>query len=129
MKRSRSQLLQAAPQIDAIWNHDDDQGLGVLPAFENAGRDEFFFVGGAGSLNTMEKIQADDSVVKATVIYPPTHVVLGIQLARLVAQGKGMSDLVEIEVPRRSSSAPVVTKRQRRRLPRPRLRVLSSTAP
>ena len=34
-----SQLLAAAPKIDAIWNHDDDQGLGVLSAIENADRD------------------------------------------------------------------------------------------
>ena len=37
-----SQLLAANPQIDAIWNHDDDQGVGVLAAIEAAGRDEFF---------------------------------------------------------------------------------------
>src|SRR3954463_15055631 len=42
-------LLQAAPHIGALWNRDDDQGVGVLAAIENAGRDEFFMVGGAGS--------------------------------------------------------------------------------
>src|SRR5690625_2342767 len=40
-----SNLLQAAPEIDAVWNHDDDQGVGVLSAIDNAGRDEFFMVG------------------------------------------------------------------------------------
>jgi ribose transport system substrate-binding protein len=94
-----SQLLQAAPQIDAIWNHDDDQGLGVLSAIENADRDEFFLVGGAGSLDMMEKIQADDSVVKCTVTYSPSMSSSAIMLARLVAQDKGMSDLVEREIP------------------------------
>ena len=29
-----SNLLQAAPEIDIIWNHDDDQGVGVKAAFE-----------------------------------------------------------------------------------------------
>src|SRR5690606_16433918 len=29
-----SNLLQAAPQIDVIWNHDDDQGVGVKQAFD-----------------------------------------------------------------------------------------------
>src|SRR5918997_5940470 len=53
-----SNLLQAAPKIDAIWNHDDDQGVGVLAAIENAGRDEFIMVGGAGSLDAMEHIEA-----------------------------------------------------------------------
>ncbi|TQS01849.1 substrate-binding domain-containing protein, partial [Microbispora hainanensis] len=44
-----SNLLQAHKKIDAIWNHDDDQGIGVLAAIKEAGRDEFFMVGGAGS--------------------------------------------------------------------------------
>ncbi|MGH3423750.1 MAG: substrate-binding domain-containing protein, partial [Nocardioidaceae bacterium] len=50
-EKAASNLLQAAPKIDAIWNHDDDQGVGVMAAIENAGRDEFFMVGGAGSAN------------------------------------------------------------------------------
>ena len=104
-------LLQAAPQLDAIWNHDDDQGVGVMAAIENAGRDEFIMVGGAGSKNVMEAIKADDSVLKATVIYPSTQAADGIKLARLLVQGKSMSDLVEVEVPRKITlNAPVVTK-------------------
>ncbi|WP_448070962.1 substrate-binding domain-containing protein [Georgenia yuyongxinii] len=103
-------LLQAAPKIDAIWNHDDDQGVGVLAAIDNAGRDEFFLVGGAGSANVMREIQSGDSVVKATVIYPATQAADGIRLARLLVQGKAMSDLVEVEVPRTVQlHAPVVT--------------------
>lgn len=104
-------LLQAAPELDAIWNHDDDQGVGVLAAIEAAGRDEFFMVGGAGSKNVMEAIKADDTVLKATVIYPSTQAADGIKLARLLVQGKSMSDLVEVEVPRVVQLyAPVVTK-------------------
>ncbi|NCT90652.1 substrate-binding domain-containing protein [Cellulomonas sp. APG4] len=104
-------LLQAAPQIDALWNHDDDQGVGVLAAIDEAGRDEFLMVGGAGSANVMRAIQADDSVLKATVIYPSTQAADGIRLARLIVQGKALSDLVEVEVPRTVQLyAPVVTK-------------------
>ena len=103
-------LLQALPEIDAIWNHDDDQGLGVMAAIENAGRDEFFLVGGAGSRNMMEEIQSGDSLVEATVIYPASQAADGIRLARLLAQDKAMSDLVEVEVPRLVQLyAPVVT--------------------
>jgi ribose transport system substrate-binding protein len=105
-----SQLLAAAPKIDALWNHDDDQGIGVLAAIEAAGRSEFFMVGGAGSANAMREIQNPDSVVKATVIYPSTQAADGIRLARLLVQGKAMSDLVEVEVPSRIVlNAPVVT--------------------
>ena len=103
-------LLQAAPQIDAIWNHDDDQGVGVMSAIENAGRDEFFMVGGAGSANVMRDIQAGDSVVEATVIYPGSQAADGVRVARLLAQDKAMADLVELEVPRLIQLyAPVVT--------------------
>ena len=102
-------LLQAAPKIDIIWNHDDDQGLGVKAAFENAGRNEFSFIGGAGSANAMRDIQA--GTMEATVLYPSTQAADGIRLARLIAQGKGLSDLVQIEVPKRIVlNAPVVTK-------------------
>ncbi len=104
-----SNLLQAAPKIDIIWNHDDDQGVGVKAAFDNANRNEFAFIGGAGSANAMRWIQ--DGEMAATVLYPPTQAADGIRLARLIAQDKGLSDLVQVEVPKRIVlNAPVVTK-------------------
>jgi ABC-type sugar transport system substrate-binding protein len=103
-----SNLLQAEDQIDIIWNHDDDQGVGVKAAFDNAERDEFSFIGGAGSCNAMQWIE--DGEMEATVLYPPTQAADGIKLARLIAQDKGMSDLVQVEVPTRIVlDAPVVT--------------------
>jgi ribose transport system substrate-binding protein len=106
-----SQLLSANPQIDAIWNHDDDQGIGVLAAIESAGRDEFFMMGGAGSRSAMEAIEADDTVLKATVIYPSTQAADGVALARLIAQSKTMGDLITPSIPNRVVlDAPVVTK-------------------
>ena len=105
-----SNLLQAAPQIDFLWNHDDDQGVGVLAAIQEAGRDEFQMIGGAGSQQVMEAIKADDSVLKATVVYPSTQGADGIKLARLLVQQKAVDDLVEVEVPRKVQLfAPVVT--------------------
>jgi ribose transport system substrate-binding protein len=105
------QLLQAAPKLDYLWNHDDDQGVGVLAAIESAGRDEFTMIGGAGSRNAMDAIQSGDGVLEATVIYPSTQAADGIKLARLLVQQKSMGDLVEVEVPRTVQLyAPVVTK-------------------
>ena len=92
-------LLQSAPKIDAMWNHDDDQGVGVLAAIRQANRSEFFMVGGAGSANAMREIKADQGVLKATVLYPPTMAASAIQLGRLIVQTKGMSDLSQKEVP------------------------------
>ena len=110
-ERAASNLLQSAPKIDYLWNHDDDQGVGVMAAIESAGRDEFTMIGGAGSKNMMDLIKSDSSVIKATVLYPHTQAADGIRLARLLAQDKAMADLVEVEVPRKVVlSAPVVTK-------------------
>ncbi|HEY0001705.1 MAG TPA: substrate-binding domain-containing protein [Actinoplanes sp.] len=93
-------LLQALPKMDALWNHDDDQGIGVLAAIKQANRTEFFMVGGAGSKAAIDAITADNSVLKATVTYSPSMASSAISLARLIGQGKGMSDLVELQVPK-----------------------------
>ncbi|MFI7023778.1 substrate-binding domain-containing protein [Micromonospora sp. NPDC049900] len=99
-QREAAQLLQALPRIDAVWNHDDDQGIGVLAAISQANRNEFFMVGGAGSKKAMEDIQADNTVLKATVTYSPSMASSAISLARLIGQNRGMSDLVELQVPK-----------------------------
>ncbi len=92
-------MLQANPHFDAIWNHDDDQGIGVLAAIKQANRSEFFMVGGAGSANMMRYIKADNTVVKATVLYPPTMANDAVRLARLLVHDKGLGDFVQPEVP------------------------------
>ncbi|MDX6740606.1 ABC transporter substrate-binding protein [Actinocorallia sp. A-T 12471] len=94
-----SSLLQAHKKIDALWNHDDDQGIGVLAAIKEAGRSEFFMVGGAGSANAMRSIKAGDSVLEATVTYSPSMASSAIKIARLIAQDKGLADLVELQAP------------------------------
>ncbi|MET7290643.1 substrate-binding domain-containing protein [Streptomyces griseoloalbus] len=94
-----AQLLQAQSKIDALWNHDDDQGVGALRAIEQAGRDEFMMVGGAGALAAFEAIKADSGVLKATVLYPPTMAASAIDLARALGQSKGIGGLAEFEIP------------------------------
>jgi ribose transport system substrate-binding protein len=104
-------LLQALPKMDALWNHDDDQGIGVLAAIKQANRSEFFMVGGAGSKAAIDAITADNSVLKATVTYSPSMASSAISLARLIGQGKGLSDLVELQVPKEITlSSETITK-------------------
>ncbi|HZB33505.1 MAG TPA: ABC transporter substrate-binding protein [Streptosporangiaceae bacterium] len=107
-----SNLLQAHKKIDALWNHDDDQGVGVLAAIKQAGRREFFMVGGAGSANAMREIKSGNSVLEATVTYSPTMASSAVRIARLIAQGKGMSDLVEQGVPQSITLASETISRQ-----------------
>lgn len=94
-----AQLLQAQSDFDALWNHDDDQGVGALRAIAQAGRKDFLMVGGAGAKSAMDAIKADDSVLKATVLYPPTMSASAVDIARAVAQGKGVGGLAEMEIP------------------------------
>ena len=92
-------LLQSAPKLDALWNHDDDQGIGVMKAIKDSGRDEFVMVGGAGSRDMMDLIKSDNSVIKATVLYSPSMASSAIALARLLGQAKGIGDMAEHEIP------------------------------
>ncbi|MFG3122089.1 substrate-binding domain-containing protein [Streptomyces sp. NPDC017615] len=94
-----AQLLQAQRKFDALWNHDDDQGVGALRAVEQAGRDGFLMVGGAGALSAFQAIKRDDGVLKATVLYPPTMSASAIDLARALGQGKGVGGMAEYEIP------------------------------
>ncbi|MFJ6695083.1 substrate-binding domain-containing protein [Streptomyces sp. NPDC091272] len=94
-----AQLLQAQSQFDALWNHDDDQGVGALRAIAQAGRKDFLMVGGAGAKAAMDAIKADKGVLKATVLYPPTMSASAIDLARALGQGKGVGGMAELEIP------------------------------
>ncbi|WP_030664140.1 substrate-binding domain-containing protein [Streptomyces rimosus] len=94
-----SQLLQAQKNFDALWNHDDDQGVGALRAIKQAGRDDFLMVGGAGALSAFQEIKQDRGVLKATVLYPPTMAASAIDLARALGQGKGIGGMAEFEIP------------------------------
>ncbi|GGR16010.1 hypothetical protein GCM10010497_17890 [Streptomyces cinereoruber] len=94
-----AQLLQAQPKFDALWNHDDDQGVGALRAIAQAGRKDFLMVGGAGAKSAMDAIKADDGVLKATVLYPPTMAASAIDLARALGQKKGIGGMSELEIP------------------------------
>ncbi|MFF5788741.1 substrate-binding domain-containing protein [Streptomyces sp. NPDC012693] len=94
-----AQLLQAQPRFDALWNHDDDQGVGALRAIAQAGRKDFLMVGGAGARTAMDAIKADDGVLKATVLYPPTMAASAIDLARALGQKKGVGGMSELEIP------------------------------
>ncbi|MFE5689101.1 hypothetical protein [Streptomyces sp. NPDC056512] len=83
----------------AVWNRDDDQGVGVEAAIKQAGRSAFFMVGGPGSKHAIQEIKADNSVLKATVVYPSDMSASAVKLARLIAQNKGMGDLVGQDLP------------------------------
>jgi ribose transport system substrate-binding protein len=95
-----SSVLQSRKKIDALWNHDDDQGVGVEAAIKQAKREqEFLMVGGAGSKHAMDAIKSGTGPLRATVLYPPTMSADGIVLGRKIAQSRSLGHLVDHEVP------------------------------
>jgi len=92
-------ILQANDKIDAVYTHDDDMAEGVVAAIENAGRqDEMFLTGAGGSCTAFDRIESG-GLYAATYLYSPTMAGSAVNMARLIAQGKGFSDLIEPEVP------------------------------
>ena len=92
-------ILQAEDQIDAVYTHDDDMAEGVVSAIENAGReDEMFLTGAGGSGAAMDAI-AEGGLYRATFMYNPSMSASAVSLARLIALGEGMEELVEPDVP------------------------------
>jgi len=92
-------ILQANDDIDAVYTHDDDMAEGVVAAIENAGReDEMILTGAGGSCAAFDRIEAG-GLYAATYLYSPTMAGSAVNMARLIAQGRGFADLVEPEVP------------------------------
>ena len=92
-------ILQANKQIDGVYTHDDDMAEGVVAAIQNAGReDEMFLTGAGGSKAAMEQIKKG-GLYRATFLYNPSMSSSAINLARLIANNQGMSDLAEPGVP------------------------------
>lgn len=92
-------ILQAQQSIDAVYTHDDDMAQGVVAAIKEAGREEGLFVTGAGgSKQVMDQIAAGD-VFRATFLYNPVMSASAINIARLIGQGGGFTELREPGVP------------------------------
>ncbi|MGH9134010.1 MAG: substrate-binding domain-containing protein [Ilumatobacteraceae bacterium] len=92
-------ILQANDDIDAVYTHDDDMAEGVVAAIENADRqDEMILTGAGGSCTAFDRI-AEGGLYAATYLYSPTMAGSAVNMARLIAQGRGFADLVEPEVP------------------------------
>jgi ribose transport system substrate-binding protein len=92
-------ILQAQPKIDAVYTHDDDMAQGVVQAIKNANRDkEMWLTGVGGSKAAMDQIK-QGGLYRATFLYNPSMAASAVALARLLAKGQGLSDLVEPVIP------------------------------
>ena len=92
-------LLAAAPKLDAVFNHDDDQNIGSEAAAAQAGRKEFFIVGTAASNTMLKHIKAGDARIEADVTFTPAISATAVSMARLIAQGRSSDDLAGLPLP------------------------------
>lgn len=98
-QQAMANLLAAAPKLDAVFNHDDDQNIGAEAAAEQAGRTEFFIVGVACSNTMLQHIKAGDARIEADVTFTPAISATAVSLARLIAQGRSPEVLAGLPMP------------------------------
>lgn len=98
-QQAMANLLAAAPRLDAVFNHDDDQNVGAEAAAAQAGRTEFFIVGNACSNIMLKHIKDGDARIEADVTFTPAISGTAVSLARLIAQGRLSADLAGLPIP------------------------------
>ncbi|MCW2556827.1 MAG: sugar transporter substrate-binding protein [Mycobacterium sp.] len=98
-QQAMANLLAAAPKIDAVFNHDDDQNIGSEAAAKQANRTEFFIVGNACSNIMLKHIKDGDARIEADVTFTPAISATAVSLARLIAQGRLIPDLAGLPLP------------------------------
>ncbi|WKA55638.1 substrate-binding domain-containing protein [Planococcus shixiaomingii] len=90
-------ILQANPQIDAVFTQDDGMALGVLQAIEEAGRTDIQFVTGAGGAKQVFEDIKNDGLMKATFLYSPTMVEDAVKIAADIAKGEEPAETMVVK--------------------------------
>jgi ribose transport system substrate-binding protein len=98
-QQAMANMLAAAPRLDAVFNHDDDQNIGSEAAAAQAKRTEFFIVGNACSNTMLKHIKDGDARIEADVTFTPAISATAVSMARLIAQGRSMDDLAGLPMP------------------------------
>jgi ribose transport system substrate-binding protein len=74
-------------------------GVKIVAAIQNSGREkEMFLTGAGGSKSAMKQIK-EGGLFRATFLYNPSMSASAINMARLIVRGQGFQDLTEPEVP------------------------------
>lgn len=74
-------FLTKYSHIDVVWCQDDDMGVGVLEAIQQAKRTDIkYIIGGAGSKQFIKKVLDHDSMVPVDILYPDTMVATALEV-------------------------------------------------
>jgi ribose transport system substrate-binding protein len=90
-------ILQAHPEIDAVFTQDDGMALGVLQAIKEAGRTDIQFVTGAGGGKAVFDDIKADGLITATFLYSPTMVKDAVKIAADIAKGNDPAESMVVK--------------------------------
>ncbi|MCI8991715.1 MAG: substrate-binding domain-containing protein [Eubacterium sp.] len=93
-------VLQSNPEVDAVFCVDDEQGVGILQAINEAQRTDIkaVYAAGGGATNYLNKIEeGSGDMAIATVSYYPSMIADSIKLAVDVLAGEGSYEAKTIE--------------------------------
>lgn len=90
-------ILQAHPQIDAVFTQDDGMALGVLQAIKEAKRTDIQFVTGAGGGKAVFDDIKADGLITATFLYSPTMVEDAVKIAADIAKGNNPKESIIVK--------------------------------
>lgn len=101
--KATENILQANPEIDAVYSQDDDMTVGIVQAIRDAKReDEMFIVssGGMKEIYQMIKEKQKPEVI-VSLSYSPGMSASGVFLATKILEGSGLDGLWEKGIPHR----------------------------
>lgn len=89
-------ILQAQPEIDAVFAHNDEMALGALKAIQDSGR-EIMVVGFDATDDAVKAVEAGE--MAATVAQQPSLIgSLGVENAQKLLNGESLEDFVPVSL-------------------------------
>lgn len=89
-------ILQAVPEIDAVFAHNDEMALGALKAIEGSGRD-ILVVGFDATDDAVNAVEA--GTLAATVAQQPAMIgAMGVETASKVIKGETAPEFIPVEL-------------------------------
>jgi ribose transport system substrate-binding protein len=89
-------ILQAEPEIDAVFAHNDEMALGALKAIEGSGRD-ILVVGFDATDDAVKAVE--DGKLAATVAQQPSMIgATGVEIASKIIKGEATAEFIPVEL-------------------------------
>ena len=96
-------ILQANPEIDAIYSQDDDMTIGIVQAIRDAQRQDEMFIVSSGGMKEIYQMMKEGQKPEIVVSlrYPPTMGAVGVNLAVKLLNGESLDGFWGESIPHR----------------------------